>query len=88
MSKKAALLAATPGWTVRPRFGLRILLAVLWTEVATCVRDAEKAGFDVAWPLIRSSSGATSGARSRSRRHRRARSAGTCVTNLETRHRP
>ena len=34
---------------MRPHFGLRIPPCRALTEVAACVRDAEQAGFDVAW---------------------------------------
>jgi 5,10-methylenetetrahydromethanopterin reductase len=72
---------------VRPRFGLRIPPCRALTEVADCVRDAERAGFDVAWLpdsqfLWRDVWGALSLAAARTE----SIGLGTCVTNLETRH--
>jgi 5,10-methylenetetrahydromethanopterin reductase len=72
---------------VRPRFGLRIPPCRALTEVAACVRDAEEAGFDVAWLpdsqfLWRDAWGALSLAATETS----SIALGTCVTNLETRH--
>lgn len=72
---------------MRPRFGLRIPPCRALTEVAACVRDAEEAGFDVAWVpdsqfLWRDVWGALSLAATETS----SIGLGTCVTNLETRH--
>ena len=70
-----------------PRFGLRIPPCAAASEVARCVADAERAGFDTAWipdsqfiwrdvwATMAVAAGSTS-----------AIELGTCVTNLETRH--
>lgn len=72
---------------MRPRFGLRIPPCRPLTEVAACVRDAEEAGFDVAWLpdsqfLWRDVWSGLSLAAARTG----SIVLGTCVTNLETRH--
>lgn len=72
---------------MRPRFGLRIPPCRSLSEVADCVRDAEAAGFDVAWLpdsqfLWRDVWGAMALAADRTG----SIALGTCVTNLETRH--
>jgi 5,10-methylenetetrahydromethanopterin reductase len=71
----------------RPRFGLRIPPCAPLVDVAACVRDAEAAGFDVAWLpdsqfLWRDVWGALSLAATETG----SITLGTCVTNLETRH--
>jgi 5,10-methylenetetrahydromethanopterin reductase len=73
--------------TGRPRFGLRIPPCRPLTEVAACVRDAEDAGFDVAWLpdsqfLWRDVWGGMTLAAAQTS----SIALGTCVTNLETRH--
>lgn len=72
---------------MRPRFGLRIPPCRALTEVAACVRDAEEAGFDVAWlPDSQFLWRDVWGALTLSAAQTRSISLGTCVTNLETRH--
>ena len=69
------------------RFGLRIPPCASATDIAACVHDAERVGFDIAWlpdsqflwrdvwACLALAATAT-----------RSISVGTCVTNLETRH--
>jgi 5,10-methylenetetrahydromethanopterin reductase len=72
---------------VRPRFGLRIPPCRALTEVAACVRDAEAAGFDVAWlPDSQFLWRDVWGALALSATQTSSIGLGTCVTNLETRH--
>jgi 5,10-methylenetetrahydromethanopterin reductase len=72
---------------VRPRFGLRIPPCRPLTEVAACVRDAEEAGFDVAWlPDSQFLWRDVWGALALSAAQTSSIALGTCVTNLETRH--